>query len=81
LSFGRDAAVFRLRSQTRPQPSVKVPRISVREVADRTCATRDHWDHVCDDAPLNVGKRDILWNGAFFKHYAFEGLSPDMAGL
>jgi serine/threonine-protein kinase HipA len=40
---------------------------------------RAHWDKVCDDAQLSVGERDILWNGAFFKPYAFEGLPADIA--
>jgi serine/threonine-protein kinase HipA len=44
-------------------------------------AIREHWDLVCDDAELNAGEREILWNGAFFKPYAFEGLPPQMAGI
>jgi serine/threonine-protein kinase HipA len=36
---------------------------------------RLHWDAVCDVAALGTGERDILWNGAFLKPYAFEGLA------
>ena len=50
----------------------------VRGLAD---AIRTHWDPVCDDAQLNAGERKILWNGAFFKPYAFEGLPPELAGI
>ena len=50
----------------------------VRHLAD---AIRGHWDLVCDDAQLNAGEREILWNGAFFKPYAFEGLPPELAGI
>jgi hypothetical protein len=28
---------------------------------------------------MRAGERDILWNGAFFKPYAFEGLPADIA--
>jgi serine/threonine-protein kinase HipA len=44
-------------------------------------AIREHWDPVCDDAELNAGEREILWNGAFFKPYAFEGLPTQLAGI
>ncbi|MBZ9647610.1 HipA domain-containing protein [Sphingobium sp. 3R8] len=50
-------------------------------VRHQTAAIREHWDGVCDDAQLNAGERDLLWNGAFFKPYAFEGLPADMAEL
>lgn len=50
----------------------------VRDLAD---AIRAHWDSVCDDAQLSGGEREILWNGAFFKPYAFEGLPPELAGI
>jgi serine/threonine-protein kinase HipA len=38
-----------------------------------------HWDAVCDEAELGLGERDILWNGAFLKRYAFEGLDAEFA--
>jgi serine/threonine-protein kinase HipA len=50
----------------------------IRGLAD---AIRGHWETVCDDAQLNVGEREILWNGAFLKSYAFEGLPPQLAGI
>jgi serine/threonine-protein kinase HipA len=40
---------------------------------------RTHWDAVCDEAGLGAGERDILWNGAFLKRYAFEGLGGEFA--
>ena len=44
-------------------------------------AIRGHWDHVCDEAQMNAGERKILWNGAFFKPYALEGLPSQLAGI
>ena len=44
-------------------------------------AIRRHWDRVCDDPQLNGTERAILWNGAFLKPYALEGLAPDMAEI
>lgn len=48
-------------------------------IKHQVATIRAHWDQVCDDAQLNAGERDILSNGAFFKHYAFEGLPAEGA--
>jgi serine/threonine-protein kinase HipA len=35
---------------------------------------RGNWDAVCDEANLTATERDVLWNGAFLRPFAFQGL-------
>ncbi len=46
-------------------------------IAHQIAAIKANWDSVCDEANLNAGERDILWNGAFLKGFAFEGLDDE----
>jgi serine/threonine-protein kinase HipA len=46
-------------------------------IAHQIATIKAHWDSVCDEANLNAGERDILWNGAFLKDFAFEGLGGE----
>ncbi len=46
-------------------------------ITQQIAAIKAHWDSVCDEADLNAGERDILWNGAFLKDFAFEGLDGE----
>jgi serine/threonine-protein kinase HipA len=52
---------------------------AVAVIQHQVATIREHWDRVCDDAQLDAAERGILWNGAFFKRYAFEGLPPELA--
>jgi serine/threonine-protein kinase HipA len=53
--------------------AAEAKQIITRQIA----AIKAHWDSVCDEAKLNAGERDILWNGAFLKRFAFEGLDGE----
>jgi serine/threonine-protein kinase HipA len=46
-------------------------------ITHQIAAIKAHWDRVCDEADLNAGERGILWNGAFLKDFAFEGLDGE----
>ncbi|MEY2926597.1 MAG: hypothetical protein RL367_1074, partial [Pseudomonadota bacterium] len=46
-------------------------------ITHHIAAIKANWESVCDEAELNAGERDILWNGAFMKRYAFEGLDGE----
>lgn len=46
-------------------------------ITQQIAAIKANWDSVCDEADLNAGERDILWNGAFLKDFAFEGLDGE----
>lgn len=46
-------------------------------IAQQIAAIKANWDSVCDEAALNAGEREILWNGAFLKDFAFEGLDGE----
>ncbi len=45
---------------------------------------RNNWEAVCDEAALTVTERDVLWNGAFLRPFAFQRLDDafraDLAG-
>jgi serine/threonine-protein kinase HipA len=51
---------------------------AVALIRDQIATIRSTWDRVCDEAALAPTERDILWNGAFLKPYAFEGLEPGL---
>jgi serine/threonine-protein kinase HipA len=53
--------------------AVEAKQIIMQQIA----AIKANWDSVCDEAKLNTGERDILWNGAFLKRFAFEGLDGE----
>jgi serine/threonine-protein kinase HipA len=53
--------------------AVEAKQIILQQIA----AIKANWDSVCDEAKLNTGERGILWNGAFLKRFAFEGLDDE----
>jgi serine/threonine-protein kinase HipA len=48
-------------------------------IAHQITAIKANWNSVCDEAKLNAGERGILWNGAFLKQFAFEGVNGAFA--
>ena len=56
--------------------TMRIPKAIIRALVT---TIHTHWDAVCDEAELGAGERDILWNGAFLKRYALEGLAEEFA--
>jgi serine/threonine-protein kinase HipA len=59
-------------------PNFLLSAVEAKHIITQQIATiKANWDNVCDEAELNAGERDILWNGAFLKRFAFEGLDGE----
>lgn len=59
-------------------PNFLLSAAEAKQIITRQIATiKANWESVCDEASLNSGEREILWNGAFLKRFAFEGLDGE----